>query len=60
MILLTALGLLIAIEGALYAIAPSTMKRVISQALLLSDEQLRYGGVIALAIGVVVVWLARG
>ncbi len=58
--LLVALGLLMAIEGTLYALAPGALKAMMRQALDLPDQVLRIGGVAALAAGVLVVWLARG
>ncbi|MGH2341442.1 DUF2065 domain-containing protein [Segnochrobactraceae bacterium EtOH-i3] len=58
--LLVALGLVMAIEGTLYALAPGALKGMMRQALELPDQVLRIGGVAALAVGVLVVWLARG
>ena len=58
--LLVALGLVMAIEGTLYALAPGALKGMMRQALELPDQVLRIGGVAALAAGVLVVWLARG
>ena len=57
--LITALGLAIAIEGALYALFPETMKRAMMFALSQPMEALRIGGAVAVGIGVVVVWLIR-
>ena len=57
---LTALGLVLAIEGALYAAAPSSLKRMMIIALETPDGTLRTAGVVALALGVGVVWLVRG
>lgn len=59
MSLLVALGLAIALEGALYAIAPGAMKRAIAQILTLPDQSIRYAGIAALALGVAIVWLFR-
>lgn len=59
MTLLVALGLAIALEGALYAIAPSAMKRAIEQILSLPDHLIRQAGIAALAFGVVLVWLGQ-
>lgn len=59
MTLLVALGLAIALEGALYAIAPNAMKRAIAQILTLPEHTIRYAGIGALALGVLIVWLSR-
>ena len=56
---LTALALVLVIEGALYALFPETMKRAMTFALAQPVEALRTGGAVAVAIGVVVVWLIR-
>ena len=58
--LLTALGLVLVIEGLLYALVPGQLKRMLVALLELSDDQLRIGGLTAVSIGVVIVWLARG
>ncbi|WP_186386215.1 MULTISPECIES: DUF2065 domain-containing protein [unclassified Stappia] len=55
-----ALGLVLALEGALYALAPGAMKQAIRQMLELPDGVLRTGGLIAAIIGVFIVWLVRG
>ena len=56
---LAALGLAIAIEGALYGLFPDAMKRWMTAALEMPTETLRKGALVMLAIGVGVVWLAR-
>ena len=58
--LAAALGLMLALEGALYAAAPGFMKDVLSRAGEIPDNALRWGGLAALGLGVVVVWAARG
>ena len=58
--LLTAIGLVIAIEGALYALFPEAMKRFIEQALEMPASALRTSGLLAAIIGVFIVWLVRG
>ena len=55
--LLTALALVLVLEGALWAIAPDGMKRAAVVALGMENQQLRTGGLIAVALGVVLVWL---
>ena len=58
--LATAVALVLVLEGLLWALSPGAMKRAVSMALALADEQLRFGGLIAVAVGVVLVWLVRG
>jgi uncharacterized protein YjeT (DUF2065 family) len=57
---LTALGLVLVIEGLLYALVPAHLKAMMRAVEKLSDDQLRIGGVVAMAAGVAVVWLVRG
>ena len=57
--LLTALGLAVAIEGALYALFPATMKRVIREALEQPENVLRIAGLAAAVGGVAIIWLIR-
>ena len=58
--LATAVALVLVLEGLLWAGSPSAMKRAAAMALGLADEQLRLGGLVAVALGVLVVWLVRG
>lgn len=57
---LTAVGLLLVLEGALYALFPGGMQRMMAQALELSPSVLRAAGAFAAVSGFVVVWLIRG
>ena len=54
-----ALGLVLVIEGLLYALVPSHLKRMLVAMQDLSDDQLRLGGVVAVSLGVAIVWLMR-
>ena len=54
-----ALGLVLVIEGLLYALVPGQLKAMMVSFQKLSDDQLRTGGVIAMALGVMIVWLVR-
>ena len=56
---LMALGLVLVIEGLLYALVPAQLKAMMLQVMKLSDDQLRIGGVAAMAVGVVAVWLVH-
>lgn len=58
--LLAALGLALVIEGLLYAVVPAHMKRLLAQVLSSSDEMIRLAGVVAMAVGVGLVWLVQG
>jgi len=55
--LILAIGLVLALEGALYALFPSFLRAMLNQLETVSDSQLRIGGLIALALGVIIVWL---
>lgn len=57
--LLTALALAIALEGALYALFPDGMKRLLEQVRELPPSLLRLTGLLACATGVLAVWLIR-
>ena len=54
--LIIAFGLFIFIEGALYAIFPSKMKNMIMKLSEIKDNQLRFGGLIFLVIGFLIIW----
>ena len=56
---LTALGLVLVIEGLLYAFVPRHLKQVIAMMQSFPEDRLRVSGVIAAALGVGLVWLAR-
>ena len=53
------LGLVFVIEGLIYAVAPGAMRRMMAELPKLSDEQIRIAGVAALALGVLVAWIAK-
>ena len=57
--LLTAFGLVLVIEGLLYALVPGHVKHMMETMRTLSDDQLRMGGISAIALGVLIVWLGR-
>jgi len=58
--LATALALVLVLEGLLWAVSPGSMKRAAAMALAMANEQLRMAGLLAVAIGVFLVWLLRG
>ena len=58
-IFITALGLVLVIEGLLYAFVPGHLKRMMAMMQTIPDDALRTGGLVAMAAGVALVWLAR-
>lgn len=58
--LVVGIGLVLVIEGLAYAIAPALMKSAMVRMQEAPDQALRAVGVLAVALGVVVVWLVRG
>jgi uncharacterized protein YjeT (DUF2065 family) len=57
--LLMALGLVFVIEGLLYALVPRQLKTMMQAMESLPEETLRTGGLVAIGIGVFLVWLVR-
>jgi uncharacterized protein YjeT (DUF2065 family) len=58
--LVTALGLVLVIEGVLLALMPNLLKRLIAEILTQPARRLRLGGLVSAALGLAVVWLVRG
>ena len=58
--LLLALALMMVIEGALYALFPEGMQRMMRMILTLPPSALRNTGLIFAGLGVFIVWLIRG
>jgi uncharacterized protein len=58
--LLVAMGLVMVIEGLLWAVAPQLGLRLLTAAQQMPDQALRAAGAAAVAAGVVLVWLVRG
>lgn len=56
---IVALGLVLVIEGVLYAAAPAFARRMAETAAATPDTMLRMGGLIAATIGLGIVWLIR-
>ena len=57
--LFTALGLVLVIEGLLYALVPGQLRRMVELLRQVTDDQLRIGGASAIALGVLIVWITR-
>lgn len=58
--LVAALGLVLVLEGILYAGFPQAARNLMRQSLALPENVLRGAGLVALALGLTVVWLVRG
>jgi len=57
--LIIAIGLLLFIEGILYAIFPSKMKNMLKTIEKMQVSQLRIGGLVFAIIGFIIVWYFR-
>jgi uncharacterized protein len=55
----TGLALVLVIEGILYALFPEGMKHLAQRAMQVPAQVLRASGLLAAALGVVIVWLLR-
>jgi hypothetical protein len=55
----TAIGLILVIEGALYALFPQGMKRIVLQVVHQPASTLRAAGLAAAFLGFAIVWLMR-
>jgi uncharacterized protein YjeT (DUF2065 family) len=58
--LAVAVGLVLVLEGLLWALAPGLARRMLEIAAGSPEQQLRQAGWVAVAIGVLIVWLVRG
>lgn len=58
--LVVALGLVLFIEGVVWALFPGGMRRAVEMLAELPPARLRLGGLIAACAGLVFVWLVRG
>lgn len=57
--LVTALALLLVIEGALYALFPEAMKRMLARLMTMPAGSLRAAGIVSAVAGVAIVWMVR-
>lgn len=53
------LGLVLIVEGLAYALAPSLVERLLAALKTLPEDMLRRMGLAALALGVLLVWIAK-
>ena len=58
--LIIAIGLLLFIEGILYALFPSKMKNMLKTVEKMQTNQLRIGGLLFALIGFAIVWYFKG
>jgi len=58
--LIVAVGLLFVIEGLLYAIFPTQMKKMLQQMQNISGSNLRTGGLFFALIGFIIIWIIKG
>jgi uncharacterized protein YjeT (DUF2065 family) len=57
---LVAIGLVLVIEGLLFAAFPTAAKRLAATAIESSDHALRVAGILSAVLGLVLIWLVRG
>ena len=57
---LVALGLVLVIEGLVFAASPGAAKRAVARVLEMPESTLRLVGLVSVGFGVFVVWLVRG
>jgi hypothetical protein len=57
---LTALALVLVIEGLFLAVFPQRLRQIVALLAATPPDALRVGGVLAAALGVFLVWLLRG
>ena len=58
--LIIAIGLLLFIEGVLYALFPSKMKNMLKTIEKLTLNQLRFGGLLFALVGFLIIWYFKG
>jgi uncharacterized protein YjeT (DUF2065 family) len=59
-ILAVALGLVLVIEGTLWALAPGVGRRFLEAIADMPESNLRLAGAVAVAAGVLIIWIVRG
>jgi len=55
-----ALGLVLVIEGSLWALAPRVGRQMLEATAGMPEQALRLAGAVAVASGVLVIWIVRG
>lgn len=57
---IVAFGLVLVFEGILYGGLPRLAKRLAAEMLTMPEQAMRVAGLVAIALGVLVVWFVRG
>ena len=57
--IIVSFGLLLFIEGVLYALFPSKMRNMLEKLKLMKDPQLRFGGFIFALVGFLIIWYMK-
>ncbi|MCR6499866.1 DUF2065 domain-containing protein [Shinella sp. CPCC 101442] len=57
---LTGIAFFLIIEGLVYALAPSVLRRMAEMLPQIPENQLRASGLVAVGLGVLMVWFIRG
>jgi uncharacterized protein YjeT (DUF2065 family) len=57
---LAAIGLVLVIEGLVYGGFPALARKLAAEVMSVPENVVRIGGLVAIAIGVGIVWLVRG
>ena len=57
-IFLGSIGLLLIIEGLLYAVVPNRMKSLINKMTEMPNETLKWGGIASALLGLMIMWTA--
>jgi uncharacterized protein YjeT (DUF2065 family) len=58
--LIVAFGLVLVIEGLLWALSPALGRHILATAAATPDDSLRKAGWVAVAVGALIVWMVRG
>tara|TARA_Y200000002_G_scaffold99991_1_gene81100 strand:+ start:67 stop:252 length:186 start_codon:yes stop_codon:yes gene_type:complete len=58
--LIIAFGLFLFVEGILYALFPSKMKNILKKIELITDSQLRVGGLVFAISGFIIIYYTKG
>ena len=56
---LLALGLVLIVEGLVYALAPSLIETLLAALQSLSEDQRRMMGLMAMVLGLMILWMAK-
>lgn len=57
---IVAVGLVLALEGLMFAAFPRAAKQAMSSVLETPDQMLRIVGIVCALVGILVIWLVRG